>query len=109
MKIKIFLIIIIASYFGTFLRLFFDSNFLTSMIGAFFFGFVTGRRMHESNKEILIKGFCASFTSFSGFIYFVHQLIKQEDFIQLILNLNLIIVLNLIMMQSGFYLSRKIT
>ena len=107
MKTKIFLITILVSYFATLLRFFIDNNYIVSIFGSFLFGVVVGRKIDISKKEIFLSGFCACFTSFSGFLNFLMHFIYNRDFIQLFLNLNLIIVLNLLMMYSGTWLSRK--
>ena len=78
------------------------------MIGSFFYGSVISRKITDSKKEILLSGFCSCFTSFSGFIYFLYHLIMQGYYLKLFLCLNLIVILNLIIMYTGFILSRKL-
>ena len=109
MKIRIFFNIIIACYIGTFLRLFIDNNFIISILGSFFLGFVIRKRLSSSSKKILLSGFFSCFTSFSGFIYFLYQIFNQGDWIKFIVFSNLIIILNLFTMFFGFWISRKIT
>ena len=99
----------ICAYFATFLRYFIDNNFLISIIGSFFFGFVIASKFCKSIKNFLLSGFCSCFTSFTGFIYFFKQLIGKEDFITVFINLNLVILLNIVFMYCGFSISRKIT
>ena len=109
MKIKNFIYILIASYVGAFLRLFIDNNFIISMVGSFFFGFIISKRLSYSAEKILLSGFFSCFTSFSGFIYFLYQILNQGDLIKFIVFLNLIIILNLFVMFLGFWISRKIS
>ena len=109
MKIKNFIYILLAGYLGTFLRLFVENNFLISILGSFFVGFLISKRLSYSSERILLSGFFSCFTSFSCFLYFMYRIFNQGDWIKFILFLNLTIILNLLMMYFGFWISRKIT
>ena len=109
MKIKSWIYILITCYAATFLRLFINNNFIISIIGSFFFGFVIAKRLSYSKEKILISGFFSSFTSFSGFIYFLYKIFSQGDWVKFIIFFNLIIIMNLFTMCFGFWISRKIT
>ena len=109
MKIKKFIYILLACYTGTLLRLFIDNNFITSLVGSFLLGFFISQRLSYSNEKILLSGFFSCFTSFSGFIYFLYGIFNQGDWIKFIILFNLIIIINLIALMSGFWVSRKIT
>ena len=100
---------LIVAYLATFLRFYLDNNFLVSIIGSFLYGFVISRNISTSRREILLSGFCSCFTSFSGFVHFLYQLIIQGYYIKLFFYLNLIVILNLVIMYVGFLLSRKMT
>ena len=109
MKIKSLIFIILACYLGTFLRLSLDNNFVVSILGSFFFGFIISKSLSEYKKNILLSGFFSCFTSFSGFIYFLYEIFNQGDWIKFIIFFNLIIIINLFAMSLGFWISRKIT
>ena len=109
MNKKNFFIIILLAYLATFLRFFINNNFIVSIIGSFLYGLVISRTISNSKKEILLSGFCSCLTSFSGFIYFLYQLISYGYYLKLFLYLNLIVFLNLIIMYLGFIVSRKMT
>ena len=109
MIIKNYFYLFVACYLGTFLRLFINNNILISLIGSFLFGFVIAKNVRKFRKEILLSGFCACFTSFSGFVYFLHDFISSGDFFRFFLVSNLIIIINLLMMHFGFSISRKFT
>ena len=109
MNKKFFIKILLVAYIATFLRFYLNNIFIVSILGSFLYGFVIPRIINKSKKEILLSGFCACFTSFSGFVNFSYQLIIQGYYIKLFLFLNLIVVLNLIIMYVGFLLSRKMT
>ena len=109
MKIKFFIYILVASYIGVFLRLFIDNNFLISIVGSFFFGFIISKRLSYSAEKILLSGFFSCFTSFSGFIYFLYQILNQGDWINFIFFFNMIIIINLFVMFFGFWISSKIS
>ena len=94
---------------ATFLRFYLNNIFIVSILGSFLYGFVIQRIINKSKREILLSGFCSCFTSFSGFVNFLYQLIIQGYYMKLFLYLNLIVVLNLIIMYVGFVVSRKMT
>jgi CrcB protein len=100
---------LLAAYLATFLRLTINSNFFISIIGSFLVGFLISKRLNYSIKKILLSGFFSCFTSFSGFIYFLFKILNQGEWIKFIIFFNLIIILNLITMFIGFWISRKIT
>ncbi len=109
MKIKSCIYIFLACYAATFLRVFINNNFIVSIIGSLFFGFVIAKRLSYSNEKVILSGFFSCFTSFSGFIYFLYKIWNQEEFIKFIFWSNLIIIVNLFTMYLGFWISRKIT
>ena len=109
MKIKNFIYILLACYLGTFLRLFIDNNFLISILGSFFVGFLISKRLSYSSERILISGFFSCFTSFSGFLYFLYKIFNQGEWIKFMIFFNLIIIVNLFTMYFGSWISRKIT
>jgi len=109
MKIKSYAYILLACYAATFFRLFINNNFIVSLIGSLFFGFFIPKRLTFSNEKIMFSGFFSCFTSFSGFIYFLYRIYAQGDWIKFIISLNLIIIINLLAMYFGFWISRKIT
>jgi len=79
------------------------------MIGSFFVGFIISKKLSSSSKQILLSGFFSCFTSFSGFIYFLYKVLNQGNWIEFIIFLNLIIIVNLFTMFFGFWIGRKIT
>jgi len=108
-KIKSFFYILLAGYLATFLRLTINNNFFTSIIGSFLVGFLISKKLSYSVEKILLTGFFSCFTSFSGFIYFLYTILNQGGWIKFIIFFNLIIIVNLLTMQLGFWISRKIT
>jgi len=108
-KINNFIYILLAAYLATFLRLTINNNFFISIIGSFCVGFFVSRRLSYSTEKILLSGFFSCFTSFSGFINFLYTILNQGDWIKFIIFFNLIIIVNLLTMLFGFWISRKIT
>ena len=108
MKIKNFIYILLAGYLGTFLRLLIDNNFIISILGSFFVGFLISKRLSYSSERILVSGFFSCFTSFSGFLYFLYKILNQGDLIKFTIFFNLIIIVNLFTMYFGSWISRKI-
>jgi len=74
-KINNFIYIILAAYIATFLRLIINNNFFISIIGSFLVGFFINKRLNYSIEKIILSGFFACFTSFSGFIYFLYKIL----------------------------------
>ena len=109
MKINNIIYILLAAYLATFLRLTINNDLFISMIGSFLDGFFISKRLSSSTEKILLSGFFSCFTSFSGFIYFLHKILSQGDWIKFIIFLNSVILLNLFTMYFGFWISRKIT
>ena len=109
MKIKNLIYILLACYLATFFRLLINNNFIISIIGSFFVGFIISKKLSSSSKQILLSGFFSCFTSFSGFIYFLHKIFHQGDWFKFILLCNSIVIVNLFTMYFGFWVSRKIT
>ena len=109
MRIKGFINVILACYLGSLLRLCIDNNLITSILGSFFVGFIISKRLNYSNEKILLSGFVSCFTSFSGFIFFLYKIFNQGEWIKFIIVFNLIIIINLLTMYFGFWISRKIT
>ena len=109
MKINNFIYILLAAYLATFLRLTINNNFFISIIGSFLVGFFINKRLSYSTEKILLSGFFSCFTSFSGFIYFLYEILNQGDWIEFIILFNLIIIINLFAMYFGYWVSRKIT
>ncbi|WP_288257972.1 CrcB family protein [uncultured Prochlorococcus sp.] len=109
MKINNFIYILLAAYLATFLRLTIKNDFFISIVGSFLVGCFISRRLSYSNEKILFSGFFSCFTSFSGFIYFLYKILNQGDWIKFIVFFNLIIIVNLLAMLFGFWISRKFT
>ena len=109
MKIQSFIFILLTAYLATFLRLSINNDFLTSIIGSFLVGFLISKKLNYSIEKILLSGFFSCFTSFSGFVYFLYQILNQGEWMKFIIFFNLIIILNLLTMFIGFWISRKIT
>ena len=109
MKIKSYIFILLACYAATFLRVILNNNLIVSLIGSLFFGFVIAKRLNSFKEKFILSGFFSCFTSFSGFIYFLHKILSQGDWIKFIFFLNSVILLNLFTMYFGFWISRKIT
>jgi len=108
-KIKNFIYIILAAYLATFLRITINNNFFISIIGSFLVGFIISRRLSHATEKILFSGFFSCFTSFSGFIFFLYTILNQGNWIKFIVLFNLIIIVNLLTMLCGYWISRKMT
>jgi len=103
-KINNYIYIILAAYLATFLRLIIKNNFIISIIGSFWVGFLINKRLNYSIEKILLSGFFSCFTSFGGFIYFLYKILNQGDWIKFIIFFNLIITVNLFTMLFGFWI-----
>ena len=106
---KSFILILTACYIATILRLFINNNFIVSILGSLFFGFVIAKRLSYTREKVMLSGFFSCFTSFSGFIYFLYKTFNQGDWKKFFIFFNSIILINLFTMYLGFWISRKIT
>ena len=102
------LLILFVSYLGVILRHSIDNLFLVSSVGSFIYGFILSTNFKQKTKDVILMGFCASFTTFSGFAFEFYELIKLGFFLKVIFWVNLVILTGLIMMFSGFLLGKKI-
>jgi len=109
MKIRSFFYILLACYTATFLRIFINNNLLVSIIGSLLIGCIMSKKISFLKEKIILGGFFSCFTSFSGFIYFLHKILSQGDWIKFLIFLNSVILLNIFTMYFGFWISRKIT
>ena len=109
MKIKSYIYTLLACYIAVLLRLYIKNNFIISILGSFFVGFLISKRLSYSSERILLSGFFSCFTSFSGFLYFLYKIFNQGDWIKFIIFFNLIIIVNLFTMYFGSWISRKTT
>ncbi|MBO8244634.1 CrcB family protein [Prochlorococcus marinus XMU1411] len=108
MKKKSYIYILLACFLASFFRIFINNNFIVSIIGSLLFGFVIAKRLSYAKEKILLSGFFSCFTSFSGFIFFLYQVFIQGGLIKFIIFFNLIIIINLLTMCFGYWISRKI-
>ena len=109
MKLKYCIYILFACYTATLFRAFINNNFIVSIIGSLFFGFVIAKKVSHLKEKIIFSGFFSCFTSFSGFIYFLYEIVNQGDWLKFIILFNLIIILNVLTMYFGYWISRKVT
>ena len=109
MKIKSGIYIVLSCYLASFLRVFLNNNFIVSIIGSLFFGFVIAKKLSSLREKIILSGFLSSFTSFSGFMYYLYKVLNEGGWIKFIIFFNFIIMANLLTMYFGFWISRKIT
>ena len=109
MKIKIYIYILTACYVATYLRIYLNNNLIVSLIGSLLVGFVIAKKLNSFKEKVILSGFFSCFTSFSGFIYFLHKILSQGDWIKFLIFLNSVILLNIFTMYFGFWISRKIT
>ena len=57
MKIKNYIYIFLACYAATFLRILINNNFIVSIIGSLFFGFVIAKKVSYLKEKIILGGF----------------------------------------------------
>ena len=88
MKIKSYIYIFTACYAATFLRIYLNNNLIVSLIGSFFVGFVIAKKLNSFKEKVILSGFFSCFTSFSGFIYFLHKILSQGDWIKFLIFAN---------------------
>ena len=75
LRLDIIILVLIATIIGALLRWQFNNDLFSNLFGAAIIGLVLGLNLRPRIQEILTIGFCSSFTTFSGWIWDVMELI----------------------------------
>ena len=78
MKLKSNIYILFACYTATFLRIIINNNFIISIIGSLFFGFVIAKRLSYSREKIMISGFFPALHPLVDFYIFCTKFLIKE-------------------------------
>ncbi|HRH11729.1 MAG TPA: fluoride efflux transporter CrcB [Bacteroidia bacterium] len=79
------------------------SNVIACIIFAFILNFILNKSQENSLKLLLLTGLCGGLSTFSTFGYETFLLLKQQQYLWMILN----ILISLIVCISSFFLLKK--
>lgn len=87
------------------------ATFLVNILGCFFIGFLSGfsysgRYLPPTIKVLLTTGFCGGFTTFSTFMNESASLMKEENYYLLILYLFGSMLVGMLAVLAGHFLSK---
>lgn len=87
------------------------STFTVNILGSFLIGLILGfvlknDNLTENHTLLLVTGFCGGFTTFSAFAYENYTFIKSGDFSTLILYIGTSLVLGILAVFAGAYLTK---
>ena len=103
-----FLMISIGAVPAAILRWQIDEIFIVNLIGCFLLGFINSLPIASKYKLIFGFGFCGSLTTFSGFSHQLFTLLNQGFYKLFFFTSVLMIILGILAVALGHWLSRKI-
>ena len=86
-----------------------DQIFIVNIIGCFLLGFINSLPVSSKYKLIFGFGFCGSLTTFSGWSSQLFKLINQGSYKLFFLNSILLVILGILAVGLGQWVSKKIT
>ena len=89
------------------MRYLIDDIFIISFLGSMITGLIISLPLKQFKKELILLGFCSSFTSFSAFVKLFYILIINGKYFQFLIYLNIILVFNLLIMYFGYLIGKK--
>ncbi len=93
---------------GTILRWQSQDFFVVNIIGCFLIGFINALPLSKQIKLLFGFGFCASLTTFSGWIFYLYELINEGLYEMLFFNIISILLLGLFAVACGNLVAKKI-
>ena len=85
-----------------------DEIYIVNIIGCFILGFINRLNISRRYKLVFGFGFCGSLTTFSGWSFQLFQLLNKGLFKLFFLNSILTILISLVAIGMGHFVSKKI-
>ena len=108
-KKNIFLLISIGAIPGALSRWQIDEMFVVNIIGCFCLGFINSLDISEKYKLMIGVGFCGSITTFSGWSYYLYELLSQGLYKFFVLNSISIVLIGVFAMYIGHKFGKRLT
>tara|TARA_B100000579_G_scaffold42482_1_gene29627 strand:- start:491 stop:835 length:345 start_codon:yes stop_codon:yes gene_type:complete len=103
-----FFFISIGAIFGALFRWHVDQIFLSNLIGCFLLGFFNSLNISKKYKLILEIGLCGSMTTFSGWSFYLNELLSKGLYKIFLFNSVKIVLLGVFAMGLGHMIGKKI-
>ena len=107
LTLKRFLLVLFISCLAALFRFYIDDIFIVSYLASFVYGIALEINIKKSIKDLILIGFCASFSTFSGFIPLIYELILASQYLKCFYLLNITIMLSLFFMYCGFIIGKR--
>ena len=107
-KKNTFFFISIGAIFGALFRWHVDQIFISNLIGCFLLGFFNSLNILKKYKLILEIGLCGSMTTFSGWSFYLNELLGKGLYEFFLFNSVIIVLLAILAMGLGHMLGKKI-
>ena len=107
-KKNLFFLISMGAVPGALFRWHIDQIFIVNLIGCFLLGFLNSLTIPKRYKLALGAGFCGSMTTFSGWSFYLHNLLSKGLYKLFFVNSISIILLGVFLIGLGHVFAKKL-
>ncbi len=102
-------ILVLGTILGALLRWQITSDFYSNLFGAAFIGLIFGLKLNSRLQMALSIGFCASLTSFSGWMWDAFQFFNSGYLLKAFIEIALTLFGGFVTLFLGFFIGKKIS
>ena len=107
-KENTFVLISLGSILGALLRWQIDEIFAVNIIGCFLLGFFNSLSIQKKNKLILVVGLCGSMTTFSGWSFYLYNLLNLRMYELFLVHSISIVLIGISAVGLGYIVAKKL-